>query len=113
MRLPALLPNIAIGKVCSNVPDSTHIRRKVVHLIHVASSLEAIFPLPQVHYLDFVSGTRFVFRVFNINSAYPVSVGFETPDKMMADEASRASYENSPAVVHRFSCYGGFRTMAE
>jgi hypothetical protein len=69
------------------VPDPTHIGRKVVDLIDAARCSQAIVPATQIEPFEIIRGRR-VHRLSDIDTPHPETIPLESSHQVLTDEAT-------------------------
>src|SRR5258708_37466200 len=77
------------GEIRSNVDDAAHVGSEVIDFVDAAAcGKQALIKFAAILNLEFVGWTGFVLRSLNIDTADPVTIGFQTADQMMPNKAT-------------------------
>jgi hypothetical protein len=75
-------------------PHPAHIGGEAEGLLHPACGLQAVIPPAQIQNFKFIRRGRFIFRIFQVDAADPVSFLLQPFHQMVADEPARAGDQN-------------------
>ena len=90
------------SEILSDVADSAHVGRELVHIPDASNTLLAIFRNPKVLNEELVGWARLIFRFLDIDAPYPKALGFQEFHKVVADETTRPGHQNSPVIAIGF-----------